>query len=799
MNTVFRVIVLACAVVMIGASISEARLDDATQRKSAVKCQTALLKAAAGFFKQELTVLAKCTGKALDCVHKADSAARDTCLTRANVENRCNVDLVGTLGKANLRFDAAINRACSGLSSDSLLLPDGLHYDSLDADCRSLGAELLDVDSVKECLRKVYRRSIERLFGIEAPRARELFQATGIDVTRLPDLPGYPGCQGCSPTGSDANVKKSLTACSNAIASAGRTYALAATHVLSDCALELFKCEQSPKNLSPAESGTCRSKAEEKCEKAKVSAVDARTKIKKEVASKCPVSLPDDVLIDPSGANLGVLACECSAVNMDEVRSLDEYLECSRLHHECRVAQLVKFAVPGLDDLLASTDLFQTVNDLLCAVPAEPQQTLTRAALGTCTSRLCRFVRGIRARFKGRFGPIVKVGIPKTRPASTVVAPPRGALGSSPRITSVDGDRSYEPGRSRLITVGYDLGGAANASLRGEAAPTLVVGVERLDGTPVANEVFEVALETSVDEAEVTVEYSLDAAGDSGCSFRLIFGIGNFADTQFTPFDVAAGTCDCDDGNDEDGDGCDSNCTFTRCGNGIVTEGELCDDGNLDDTDGCKDICGVPVPGTPTPTPTIPTPTPTLTFVPPTETSTPAPGETTTPTRTPTPTATTTPPAARFVDNGNTVSDTLTGLQWEKKTDGEDGENLIDPHDVDNRYAWSSSGTAEDGPLFTEFLAALNTAPCFAGHCDWRIPRVDRDGDPPELETIVDVDAPGTATIPPIFGPTDATRYWSRTTVAGTLDNAWLVNFTSGSVNTAFKSNAKAARAVRGP
>lgn len=33
----------------------------------------------------------------------------------------------------------------------------------------------------------------------------------------------------------------------------------------------------------------------------------------------------------------------------------------------------------------------------------------------------------------------------------------------------------------------------------------------------------------------------------------------------------------CDDGNDENGDGCDVNCTLTGCGNGIVTAGESCD------------------------------------------------------------------------------------------------------------------------------------------------------------------------------------------------------------------------------
>jgi cysteine-rich repeat protein len=49
----------------------------------------------------------------------------------------------------------------------------------------------------------------------------------------------------------------------------------------------------------------------------------------------------------------------------------------------------------------------------------------------------------------------------------------------------------------------------------------------------------------------------------------------------------------CDDGNLTNGDGCDNNCTFTACGNGIATAGEACDDGNLASGDGCDSNCTV--------------------------------------------------------------------------------------------------------------------------------------------------------------------------------------------------------------
>ncbi len=71
---------------------------------------------------------------------------------------------------------------------------------------------------------------------------------------------------------------------------------------------------------------------------------------------------------------------------------------------------------------------------------------------------------------------------------------------------------------------------------------------------------------------------------------------------QDFPFNVtgsSAGVCGdgvvfgevCDDGNTVNGDGCNSNCTLTACGNGIVSTGEVCDDGNLTDGDGCDSNC----------------------------------------------------------------------------------------------------------------------------------------------------------------------------------------------------------------
>ena len=68
----------------------------------------------------------------------------------------------------------------------------------------------------------------------------------------------------------------------------------------------------------------------------------------------------------------------------------------------------------------------------------------------------------------------------------------------------------------------------------------------------------------------------------------------------------------CDDGNHNDGDGCQADCLaveegyscnppgkpchlMSLCGNGTVMTPELCDDGNLDRGDGCNDLCMVEI------------------------------------------------------------------------------------------------------------------------------------------------------------------------------------------------------------
>jgi len=123
-------------------------------------------------------------------------------------------------------------------------------------------------------------------------------------------------------------------------------------------------------------------------------------------------------------------------------------------------------------------------------------------------------------------------------------------------------------------------------------------------------------------------------------------------------------------------------------------------------------------------------------------------------------------PALSYTDNGDgTVTDNNTLLMWEKK------DTAGGIHDVNNAYDWNNS--------FAVFLAALNTNPCFAGHCDWRIPNVK------ELQSIVDYSKTNPATSFP--GATAAAFYWSSSPFAANSSHAWFVFFADGLVNSVVK------------
>jgi hypothetical protein len=240
-------------------------------------------------------------------------------------------------------------------------------------------------------------------------------------------------------------------------------------------------------------------------------------------------------------------------------------------------------------------------------------------------------------------------------------------------------------------------------------------------------------------------------------------------------------------------------------------------------------------PSPPTPSVTVPatdTPFPTATA-----THTPANASTVTPTQ----------PGNRFVDNGDgTIMDTQTGLIWEKK---DQGRGL---HDSNTRFPWAGI-CSDDGEFCQPDAAAAatcnaatggamgctqcgGTATCntiigsttvwdwlndinasrFAGHSDWQIPTIARDGGTMQLETIIDTSVAGCGSGAPCVAPafntgcmagctatscscTEAERYWSSTAIVGNLPfpSAWGVFLFTGEVTGIDKASAFFVRAVR--
>ncbi|HZR84552.1 MAG TPA: DUF1566 domain-containing protein [Candidatus Binatia bacterium] len=145
----------------------------------------------------------------------------------------------------------------------------------------------------------------------------------------------------------------------------------------------------------------------------------------------------------------------------------------------------------------------------------------------------------------------------------------------------------------------------------------------------------------------------------------------------------------------------------------------------------------------------------------------------------------------RFADNGGTVTDRLTGLEWEKKT----GDGMV--HDKDDMYTWLTANeyflTGNDP--FHGLNKFDSNYICFVDNeCNWRLPTR------AELQTILlepfaCTTSPCTATI---FGTSVASYYWTSTTLADNSNYAWFVRFDDGTVGYDQKISSNHVRAVRG-
>ena len=130
-------------------------------------------------------------------------------------------------------------------------------------------------------------------------------------------------------------------------------------------------------------------------------------------------------------------------------------------------------------------------------------------------------------------------------------------------------------------------------------------------------------------------------------------------------------------------------------------------------------------------------------------------------------------PPGPYTDNGNgTITDSRTGLVWQKLTDQD-----------------------EPGiPLTTTWQEAL--ARCdvmtLGGQTDWRLPTLK------ELDSITDLAVFNPSIDTRFFPDTQSDSYWTATTDDGTRTKAWVMNFNNGDDGTLDKLSTAYIRAVRG-
>ncbi len=145
-----------------------------------------------------------------------------------------------------------------------------------------------------------------------------------------------------------------------------------------------------------------------------------------------------------------------------------------------------------------------------------------------------------------------------------------------------------------------------------------------------------------------------------------------------------------------------------------------------------------------------------------------------------------------YVDNGDgTITDQRTGLMWEKFSN----DGTI--HDRDNNYTWTNA--------FTVKVGGLNSG-AFAGHTDWRVPNVNELGSlvdfgesEPAINAIFNGACPVGCTVLTCSCTDPFDGCWTSTSALWDFDtsNAWLVDFSFGSLDANGKTAAACVRAVR--
>ena len=143
------------------------------------------------------------------------------------------------------------------------------------------------------------------------------------------------------------------------------------------------------------------------------------------------------------------------------------------------------------------------------------------------------------------------------------------------------------------------------------------------------------------------------------------------------------------------------------------------------------------------------------------------------------------PAWAAFTDNGNgTITDTTTGLVWDKCSRGQVWDNTTPPG-----TCTGTASTHDRAAALAEATAA--NAASHRGQADWRLPNRT------ELESLVQINAVSPAIDGTYFPATPSTWYSTSTTFAPDPADAWNVAFNNGYAHANSKTYTDHVRLVR--
>jgi len=167
--------------------------------------------------------------------------------------------------------------------------------------------------------------------------------------------------------------------CQKAIEKASGSFVAARLRSLQKCVETVFTCVQ----LKPTDPTCIVPKATATCDKQFTDITNAEDKLLAAINKHCSEQeIPFANLQAAAGLGLSSLVDDCLAFQVQTVASLADYEECLRREHTCETEELLRFAAPQAEELLAKVG--RSLKSDFCAAAA-PTPTLTRTPQRTRT------------------------------------------------------------------------------------------------------------------------------------------------------------------------------------------------------------------------------------------------------------------------------------------------------------------------------------------------------------------------------------------------------------------------------